>query len=307
MTYKVLSHEQSKVLIRPAYESDDTEIMNDLLVRFNGLVPWYISHGKRINSKMLWDLIKHFGSSHFNEDLPFMNRFRMELNLRDMSGSDEMAIVDSVDALYREMYQDTDVQVSTLISYSLLSQPLLREDNLQGLQMLYFSRLLELMQENAKQVQEADILTVFLMSDWFLQNQKMLSPLKIQVKQILETLSSKASSNDECESAKRLLKSLESGANGTQEAREKCPACQEPIRLESLSDAQCPNGHTWSRCSLSLGVISTPTFRSCSGCHVQCRVPDQNDTSLIAQVLRKMDACVLCGCSFQKTGFEFPM
>lgn len=306
MTYKVYSHERCKILIRPGYESDDAEIMNDILVRFNGLVPWSISRGKRINSKILWDIIQRFGASHFKEDVPFMNRFRLELNLRDATGMEAVSLVESIDDLYREIFQDPDVQVSTLVSYSLLSQPALREEKVQGLQVLYFSRLLELLRENFQTLERQDFLTIYFVSDWFLRNQAVLSPLRVQVEDLLKTLSTKAPSEDERMSINRQLDRVISGSTDMLEARESCPACREPIRLESLSEASCPNGHIWSRCSLSLGLIGTPTFRSCSGCHVQCKVPDANDTSFTSQILRRFNACILCGCSFQKRGFEFP-
>ena len=306
MTYKVLSHERCKILIRPAYESDDAEIMNDILVRFNGLVQWSISRGKRINSQILWDVIQRFGTSHFKEDIPFMDRFRMELNLRDMPGMEDVSLVETVDDFYREIFQDPDVQVSALVSYSLLSQPALREEKLQGLQILYFSRLLELLRENVQKLERQDFLTIYFVSDWFLQNQGVLSPLRAQMEDLLKTLSTKAPIEEEKMSVNRQLERVRSGSVDELEARESCPACREPIRLDSLTNASCPNGHIWSRCSISLGLIGTPTFRSCSGCHVQCKVPDADDASFTSQILRRVNACILCGCSLQKSGFEFP-
>ncbi|KAI0064060.1 hypothetical protein BV25DRAFT_1869513 [Artomyces pyxidatus] len=54
---------------------------------------------------------------------------------------------------------------------------------------------------------------------------------------------------------------------------EKCPACAQTVLLEDISTAVCPNGHSWSRCSITSFILATPMVRTCIGCARKAFLP----------------------------------
>ncbi|KAI0251386.1 putative zinc-finger of transcription factor IIIC complex-domain-containing protein [Lactifluus subvellereus] len=55
----------------------------------------------------------------------------------------------------------------------------------------------------------------------------------------------------------------EGAAGGLQE---QCPACGVEVPFEDIAAAACPNGHRWSRCSVTSFILSTTMVRTCLGC-----------------------------------------
>ncbi|KAI0316777.1 putative zinc-finger of transcription factor IIIC complex-domain-containing protein, partial [Amylostereum chailletii] len=63
------------------------------------------------------------------------------------------------------------------------------------------------------------------------------------------------------------------GDGPTNELEENCPACGLAVPLDNITGAVCPNGHTWSRCSITSFILSTPKVRTCLGCSRKAFLP----------------------------------
>jgi len=50
------------------------------------------------------------------------------------------------------------------------------------------------------------------------------------------------------------------------DVEEYCPACGLVVPLTDITTATCPNGHVWSRCSITSFILSTQAVRTCVGC-----------------------------------------
>ncbi|KAI9034367.1 putative zinc-finger of transcription factor IIIC complex-domain-containing protein [Hyaloraphidium curvatum] len=77
--------------------------------------------------------------------------------------------------------------------------------------------------------------------------------------------------------------------------RERCPACQEFLPLDSPWKATCAKGHAWERCSVTMTVISTPYVRICTGCRKRTLLPRHFAGTVLEGVLRAYDQCLYCG------------
>ncbi|OCH96338.1 hypothetical protein OBBRIDRAFT_787420 [Obba rivulosa] len=94
-------------------------------------------------------------------------------------------------------------------------------------------------------------------------------------------------------------------------SNELCPACHAQIILKDITSATCPNGHTWTRCSITSYVLSTPLVRTCIGCgrkaflptgqdpRYQASLPDSARRSwLVHDLLDASRRCLWCGNNF---------
>ncbi|KAF7421080.1 hypothetical protein PC9H_011600 [Pleurotus ostreatus] len=54
---------------------------------------------------------------------------------------------------------------------------------------------------------------------------------------------------------------------------ESCPACGSNIPFQDIITAQCENGHSWSRCSVTSFILSTTSVRTCVGCTRKALLP----------------------------------
>ena len=81
--------------------------------------------------------------------------------------------------------------------------------------------------------------------------------------------------------------------------REKCPFCEADASLQSLKSLQCVNGHTYSRCCLTLRTTTmNGRYRRCVGCgRTASRKCFQSELN-IDSVLLNIDLCPFCGCRF---------
>ncbi|KAI0796220.1 putative zinc-finger of transcription factor IIIC complex-domain-containing protein [Abortiporus biennis] len=91
---------------------------------------------------------------------------------------------------------------------------------------------------------------------------------------------------------------------------ETCPACNTEIPFTDLGEATCPNGHSWSRCSITSFILSTPMVRTCCGCGRKAFLPLSHQSSghnwlptwarswLVEDLLDATYRCLFCGNSF---------
>ncbi|KAI0079097.1 hypothetical protein K474DRAFT_1640323 [Panus rudis PR-1116 ss-1] len=91
---------------------------------------------------------------------------------------------------------------------------------------------------------------------------------------------------------------------------EMCPACRSPISFDDFSAAQCPNGHTWKRCSITSFILSTPMVRTCVGCNRKAFAPRSREdlrpnwlppparSWLVEDLLHAVRRCLYCGNNF---------
>ncbi|KAH9840069.1 transcription factor IIIC subunit delta N-term-domain-containing protein [Rhodofomes roseus] len=91
---------------------------------------------------------------------------------------------------------------------------------------------------------------------------------------------------------------------------EPCPACHAPIPFQDAVNAGCPNGHMWTRCSVTSCIIATPIIRACSSCNQKALLPlhrlasqawipdDVRNSWLAAELLNAARRCLRCGCNF---------
>ncbi|KAF9025353.1 hypothetical protein BDZ89DRAFT_953917 [Hymenopellis radicata] len=94
---------------------------------------------------------------------------------------------------------------------------------------------------------------------------------------------------------------------------EPCPACKEPVNMETTARPACINGHTWDSCVVSSFIMATPFVRSCIGCKRKAFLPssmrstfkvENNWLPTIAQswivdeLLEAVTRCLYCGNSF---------
>lgn len=77
-----------------------------------------------------------------------------------------------------------------------------------------------------------------------------------------------------------------------------CPACRAPVSLsQDISQARCPNGHLWKRCSLTLEVLGDLNSRSCMTCNrkaIHNIVPRSDQNDLRNQLLTACKVCYYC-------------
>ena len=98
--------------------------------------------------------------------------------------------------------------------------------------------------------------------------------------------------------------SLEHVTNGAQElrcwkvCRETCPYCHVEIPLKSLYASDCPNGHAYFRCCLSLKVAIATKYRRCSSCGRKALHKHLDSELSVESVLLNIDTCPFCGCWF---------
>ncbi|KAJ5593819.1 uncharacterized protein N7459_000027 [Penicillium hispanicum] len=86
-----------------------------------------------------------------------------------------------------------------------------------------------------------------------------------------------------------------------------CEICDAGIEWFSAKEAQCANGHLFSRCGLSFITIQEPGLsKYCSGCGTECfdedlmsRMRDGRLGRLFAKTFEAFDTCIYCGCKFQ--------
>ncbi|KZT09847.1 uncharacterized protein LAESUDRAFT_721997 [Laetiporus sulphureus 93-53] len=115
------------------------------------------------------------------------------------------------------------------------------------------------------------------------------------------------------EEAQQLLTRLKavSPHDGEIDTAELCPACHAQVPLQDSSSAECANGHTWVRCSITSYILATPMVRTCVGCGRKAFLPlsqtttGQNwvpaavrDSWLAADVLDATRRCLTCGSNF---------
>ena len=90
-----------------------------------------------------------------------------------------------------------------------------------------------------------------------------------------------------------------------------CPACGAAIPFQDITRAQCTNGHSWPRCSVTGFILSTPWVRTCVGCCRKAFLPpsalDKTQgqelpriaTSWVVEgVLEAVKKCLFCGNGF---------
>ncbi|KAJ7498001.1 putative zinc-finger of transcription factor IIIC complex-domain-containing protein, partial [Mycena galericulata] len=92
---------------------------------------------------------------------------------------------------------------------------------------------------------------------------------------------------------------------------EDCPACGLAIYLDGDSEASCPQGHIWGRCSVTSFILSTPKLRTCAGCNrkaflpLSCRtgstpnwLPSSAQSWVVEEFLEAASQCLFCGNNF---------
>ncbi|KAJ6580956.1 putative zinc-finger of transcription factor IIIC complex-domain-containing protein [Mycena capillaripes] len=93
---------------------------------------------------------------------------------------------------------------------------------------------------------------------------------------------------------------------------ETCPACGLEVHLESGSEGSCSRGHTWSRCSVTTFILSTPNVRTCVGCTRKAFLPLSSCSSasvsnwlppsaqswVVEEFLESVSRCLFCGNNF---------
>ncbi|KAF4586205.1 hypothetical protein EYR38_010479 [Pleurotus pulmonarius] len=82
---------------------------------------------------------------------------------------------------------------------------------------------------------------------------------------------------------------------------ESCPACGSNIPFQDIITAQCENGHSWSRCSVTSFILSTTSVRTCVGCTRKALLPASatlGHTSMgwiVEEMLEAGYRCSFCG------------
>ncbi|KAI0030073.1 putative zinc-finger of transcription factor IIIC complex-domain-containing protein [Vararia minispora EC-137] len=101
----------------------------------------------------------------------------------------------------------------------------------------------------------------------------------------------------------------------TDELTESCPACGLAVPLDDMTSAICPAGHTWSRCSITSFILSTPMIRTCVGCKRKAFLPSVEPSDAVAvdggehlpsgarswvvrELLHAVRRCLFCGNGF---------
>ncbi|KAK7052111.1 putative zinc-finger of transcription factor IIIC complex-domain-containing protein [Favolaschia claudopus] len=93
---------------------------------------------------------------------------------------------------------------------------------------------------------------------------------------------------------------------------EACPACGEDVPLQTITNGVCPRGHSWTRCSISTFILSTPRVQTCVGCSRKAFLPpSRRDAStteewlpeagrgwIVEELLEAVHRCLFCGNSF---------
>ncbi|KAH7882278.1 transcription factor IIIC subunit delta N-term-domain-containing protein, partial [Phlebopus sp. FC_14] len=92
---------------------------------------------------------------------------------------------------------------------------------------------------------------------------------------------------------------------------ELCPACHTEVPLQDITQATCPNGHSWARCSVTSFILSTSLVRTCIGCSRKALLPVSQasvaDDSwlpiparswIVKELLEAVQCCLFCGNSF---------
>ncbi|KAK7435518.1 hypothetical protein VKT23_019640 [Stygiomarasmius scandens] len=103
-------------------------------------------------------------------------------------------------------------------------------------------------------------------------------------------------------------------SSGYQNLNELCPACKVEVRLDNITTATCTNGHTWSRCSVTTFILSTPHVRTCVGCTRKAFLPPSSIVGhsteehtimppgargwFVEDLLEAVHRCLFCGNSF---------
>ncbi|THU78751.1 hypothetical protein K435DRAFT_973415 [Dendrothele bispora CBS 962.96] len=107
----------------------------------------------------------------------------------------------------------------------------------------------------------------------------------------------------------------EAQSSDYQNLNEVCPACQVEVRLDNITNATCTNGHTWSRCSVTTFILSTPRVRTCIGCTRKAFLPPSSISGhsvedrisfmppgargwFVEDLLEAVHRCLFCGNSF---------
>ncbi|KAJ7663818.1 transcription factor IIIC subunit delta N-term-domain-containing protein [Mycena polygramma] len=124
---------------------------------------------------------------------------------------------------------------------------------------------------------------------------------------------------DLCSDAKTLMDALASQIPSfsretaeKQAMEETCPACGLAIYLESGSEGTCSGGHSWSRCSVTTFVLSTPNVRTCVGCTRKAFLPLSSRSPasapnwlppsahswVVEEFLESVSRCLFCGNNF---------
>ncbi|KAG0327434.1 hypothetical protein BGZ99_007654 [Dissophora globulifera] len=122
---------------------------------------------------------------------------------------------------------------------------------------------------------------------------------------------------DQCDTKEQMgmLQSIKQGGSlpahkPFSSGRERCPACDGEVKLESETSATCLNGHSWKRCSITLLLIADFHPRTCLGCSRKTlMVPNPRGSngnsnsssgssssgSWLEMTLRGCSVCVFCG------------
>ncbi|KIJ65305.1 hypothetical protein HYDPIDRAFT_89000 [Hydnomerulius pinastri MD-312] len=92
---------------------------------------------------------------------------------------------------------------------------------------------------------------------------------------------------------------------------ELCPACNIEVPLEDITQATCPNGHSWARCSVTSFILSTSMVRTCIGCSRKALLPVSQSSAadenwlpiaarswIVKELLEAVQRCLFCGNSF---------
>ncbi|KAF8141842.1 transcription factor IIIC subunit delta N-term-domain-containing protein [Boletus edulis] len=92
---------------------------------------------------------------------------------------------------------------------------------------------------------------------------------------------------------------------------ELCPACHTEVPLEDITQATCPSGHTWARCSVTSFILSTSMVRTCIGCSRKALLPVSQSSAadtnwlppaarswIVKELLEAVQRCLFCGNSF---------
>ncbi|KAJ7780218.1 transcription factor IIIC subunit delta N-term-domain-containing protein [Mycena maculata] len=125
------------------------------------------------------------------------------------------------------------------------------------------------------------------------------SDLRADAEALLNTLSSH-------------IPSCSTDTYGKESMQENCPACGLVIYLDGDSEATCPKGHTWGRCSVTSFILSTPLLRTCAGCNrkaflpLSCRdpastpnwLPSSAQSWVVKEFLECASRCLFCGNNF---------
>ncbi|KDQ23808.1 hypothetical protein PLEOSDRAFT_1097980 [Pleurotus ostreatus PC15] len=82
---------------------------------------------------------------------------------------------------------------------------------------------------------------------------------------------------------------------------ESCPACGSNIPFQDIITAQCENGHSWSRCSVTSFILSTTSVRTCVGCTRKALLPPSAALGhssmgwIVEEMLEAGYRCSFCG------------